>query len=186
MNGNVNPTGQDAKNKQLGQHREINTGSGKIMTSDSGYKIPNNRWTLRAGKRGPVLIRDTDFYRKQSRFNRERIPEKVVHARGFGLYGEFELYKSMKEYTVADFLQKPGTKPLFLLDFLILSAARVLKIQQWTFAVLLLNSIRKKGIMMLPSLHSYFYTGGSYEVYGYGTCGKAQSDYRCTASYCST
>ncbi len=111
---NIDPAGGDTKNKQLEQHREVNTGSGKTMTSDSGYKVSNNRWTLRAGMRGPVLLRDTDFYRKQSRFNRERIPEKVVHARGFGLYGEFELYKSMKEYTVAGFLQKPGTKtPVF-------------------------------------------------------------------------
>ena len=111
---NIDPAGGDTKNKQLEQHREVNTGSGKTMTSDSGYKVSNNRWTLRAGMRGPVLLRDTDFYRKQSRFNRERIPEKVVHARGFGLYGEFELYKSMKEYTVAGFLQEPGTKtPVF-------------------------------------------------------------------------
>ncbi len=112
--GNVNPVRGDAKDKQLEEHRETNTGPGKIMTSDSGYKIANDRWTLRAGARGPLLLRDTNFYRKQSRFNRERIPEKVVHARGFGLYGEFELHKSMKEHTMADFLQKPGTKtPVF-------------------------------------------------------------------------
>lgn len=57
------------------------------MTSDTGYKITNNHQSLRAGKRGPLLLMDANFYRKQSRFNRERIPEKVVHARGFGLYG---------------------------------------------------------------------------------------------------
>ncbi|QQP70522.1 catalase [Carnobacterium sp. CS13] len=84
------------------------------MTSDTGFKIPNDRWSLRAGKRGPLAFQDIHFYRKQSRFNRERIPEKVVHARGFGVYGDFELTKSMKEYTVADFLQEPGTvTPVF-------------------------------------------------------------------------
>ena len=84
------------------------------MTSDTGFKISNDRWSLRAGKRGPLLSQDIHFYRKQSRFNRERIPEKVVHARGFGVYGDFELTKSMKEYTVADFLQEPGTvTPVF-------------------------------------------------------------------------
>lgn len=84
------------------------------MTSDSGYKITDDSQSLRAGKRGPLLLRDTNFYRKQSRFNRERIPEKVVHARGFGLYGEFELTKSMQDYTVAGFLQQVGCKtPVF-------------------------------------------------------------------------
>lgn len=96
------------KDKQLKQYRRSNTGPGKKMTSDSGTKISNDRWSLRAGRRGPTLLQDTHFYRKQSSFNRERIPEKVVHARGFGLYGDFELYKSMEKYTVAHFLQKPG------------------------------------------------------------------------------
>ncbi len=102
------------KSSQIEQYHAQNTGEGKTMTSDSGYKISNDRQSLRAGKRGPLLLRDTNFFRKQSRFNRERIPEKVVHARGFGLYGEFELTKSMQDYTVAGFLQKPGTRtPVF-------------------------------------------------------------------------
>ena len=104
----------DSKNKQLEQFREKNTGPGKEMTADSGFKVSNDRWSLRAGKRGPRLLEDVHFYRKQTRLNRERIPEKVVHARGFGLFGEFELYKSMKKYTKAHFLQVPGTKtPVF-------------------------------------------------------------------------
>lgn len=104
----------DSKDKQLEQYRKRNTGPGKEMTSDSGFKVSNDRWSLRAGKRGPRLLEDVHFYRKQTRLNRERIPEKVVHARGFGLFGEFELYKSMKKYTKAHFLQAPGTKtPVF-------------------------------------------------------------------------
>ncbi len=105
---------EDDKKKQIDQHHRKNTGSDKKMTSDTGFKVSNDRWSLRAGKRGPLLSQDIHFYRKQSRFNRERIPEKVVHARGFGVYGDFELTKSMKEYTVADFLQEPGTvTPVF-------------------------------------------------------------------------
>lgn len=105
---------KNSKQEQLDKYRKKNTGPGKKMTSDSGFKISNDRTSLRAGKRGPTLLQDFHFYRKQSRFNRERIPEKVVHARGFGLYGDFELYKSMKEYTVANFLQEPGSKtPVF-------------------------------------------------------------------------
>ena len=118
------------KSNQLGQFREQNTGTDKIMTSDSGYKITDDNQSLRAGMRGPLLLRDTNFYRKQSRFSRERIPEKVVHARGFGLYGEFELTKSMQDYTVAEFLQKPGTKTPVFTRFLTLLAARVQKTQQ--------------------------------------------------------
>ncbi|MDN6625780.1 MAG: catalase [Pisciglobus halotolerans] len=102
------------KKKQPDPYGKKNTGPNKKMTSDSGFKVSNDRWSLRAGKRGPLAFQDSHFYRKQSRFNRERIPEKVVHARGFGVYGDFELTKSMKEYTVADFLQEPGTvTPVF-------------------------------------------------------------------------
>lgn len=109
---NKNPNNR--KSQQMEQYLAKNTGQGKKMAEDTGTKVSNDNWSLRAGQRGPTLLRDTTFYRKQSKFNRERIPEKVVHARGFGLYGEFELYKSMKKYTTAHFLQDPGTKtPVF-------------------------------------------------------------------------
>lgn len=112
---NDNSSGNNNKNEQLDQYRKTNTGSGKKLTSDAGLKVSNDRWSLRAGKRGPTLFQDFQFYKKQSHFNRERIPEKVVHARGDGAYGEFELYKSMKHVTKADFLQEPGSKtPVFV------------------------------------------------------------------------
>jgi len=103
------------KQEQMDQYRKKNTGKGKKLTSDAGLKISNDRWSLRAGKRGPTLLQDAHFYKKQSHFNRERIPEKVVHARGDGAYGEFELYKSMRHVTRAHFLQEPGRKtPVFV------------------------------------------------------------------------
>lgn len=103
----------NAKTEQLDQYRAQNTG--KPLTSDSGVKVSNDQRSLRAGKRGPGLLEDTHFYRKQSHFNRERIPEKVVHARGFGVHGEFELQKSLSDVTMAHFLQEPGTKtPVFV------------------------------------------------------------------------
>lgn len=106
---------QNKKDEQLEKYRKKNTGPGKKLTSDTGNKISNDSWSLRAGKRGPTLFQDSHFYKKQSHFNRERIPEKVVHARGDGAYGEFELYKSMKHVTKAGFLQNPGTKtPVFV------------------------------------------------------------------------
>src|SRR5699024_4595690 len=105
----------DKKQRQMDQYKHQNTGPGKELTDDAAKKIPNNDWSLRAGKRGPTLLEDFHFYRKQSHFNRERIPEKVVHARGDGVYGEFELYKSMSHVTRAHFLQHPGQKtPVFV------------------------------------------------------------------------
>src|SRR5690625_3086368 len=106
---------QNKKQEQLKMFKHQNTGPGKKMTSDTGFKISNDRWSLRAGKRGPTLLQDFHFYRKQSRFNRERIPEKVVHARGFGVHGYFELEKSLRDVTRAHFLQEPGTRtPVFV------------------------------------------------------------------------
>src|SRR5690625_3698961 len=103
------------KNEQLEKYRKENTGPGKKMTSDAGLKISNDERSLKAGKRGPTLFQDFHFFKKQSHFNRERIPEKVVHARGDGAYGEFELYKSMRHVTKAGFLQDPGCKtPVFV------------------------------------------------------------------------
>lgn len=103
------------KQEQLEKYRHQNTGPGKKMTDDTGVRVSNDRMTLRAGKRGPLLFQDFHFYKKQSHFSRERIPEKVVHARGFGVYGEFETYKSMKHLTSAHFLGEAGRKtPVFV------------------------------------------------------------------------
>src|SRR5699024_7652757 len=112
---NHNKPLDNEKDVQLEQYRAKNTGPGEQLTSDAGLKISNYRRSLRAGKRGHTLFQDFHFYKKQSHFNRERIPEKVVHARGDGAYGEFELYKSMRHVTRAHFLQEPGTKtPVFV------------------------------------------------------------------------
>ncbi len=101
------------KTKQLKQHLVENTG-GKL-TNDAGLKVSNDQWSLRAGSRGPTLLQDFFFYKKQSHFSRERIPEKVVHARGFGVHGIFECTKSMQEYTKADFLKASGVQtPVFV------------------------------------------------------------------------
>ncbi|SEM50817.1 catalase [Mesobacillus persicus] len=100
------------KNEQLDQHRIENTG--EKITTNEGLKVANNENTLKAGDRGPVLMEDFHFFQKQMHFDTERIPERVVHARGFGVHGEFESYKSMKKYTRAGFLQEPEAKtPVF-------------------------------------------------------------------------
>ena len=79
---NQDPRKQDKKQEQLAPFKRQNTGKNKKLTTDAGLKISNDRWSLRAGKRGPTLFQDFHFYKKQSHFNRERIPEKVVHEIG--------------------------------------------------------------------------------------------------------
>lgn len=101
------------KDEQLEQFRVNNVG--KKLTTNESVKISNDEQTLKAGVRGPTLMEDFYFFEKQMHFDHERIPERVVQARGFGAHGEFELYKSMKQYTKACFLQKPGEKtPVFV------------------------------------------------------------------------
>lgn len=110
-------TKKDLKDEQLEKFRKQNTGPDQHMTEESGMKVANDQKSLRAGKRGPLLMQDYHFYKKLTHFTRERIPEKVVHARGFGVYGDFEVYESMKDYTMADFLQEPGKKTSVFVRF---------------------------------------------------------------------
>lgn len=106
---------QNAKQAQLDQFRIRNTGN--PMTTKQGLKVSNDEQTLKAGVRGPSLHEDFYFQEKMGHFNREEIPERVVHARGYGAYGEFECYQSMKHVTQACFLQEPGKKTPALVRF---------------------------------------------------------------------
>lgn len=90
-------------------------GHDMAITTNLGVKIANNQNSLKAGVRGPSLLEDFHLHEKLAHFHRERIPERVVHARGSGAYGYFQVYKSMKQYTKAAFLQDPGVKtPVFV------------------------------------------------------------------------
>ncbi len=86
----------------------------KALTTSTGTQVTEDDFILKAGERGPALIQDFQFINKIMHFTKERIPERVVHARGTGAHGELELYHSMEAYTCADFLQRPGEKtPVF-------------------------------------------------------------------------
>ena len=103
----------NAKEKQLNQFRVDNTG--KDLTTNQGLKMAEDEFSLKAGERGPTLMEDFHFREKITHFDHERIPERVVHARGTGAHGEFQLYESMKKYTKAGFLQDPNVRtPLFV------------------------------------------------------------------------
>jgi len=87
----------------------------KYLTTNQGVPISDNQNSMAAGQRGPVLLQDVQFIEKISHFDRERIPERVVHAKGAGAHGYFQVYKSMIPYTKAKFLQDPEKKtPVFI------------------------------------------------------------------------
>lgn len=88
---------------------------GKALTTNQGLKMSEDEFSLKAGERGPTLLEDFHFREKVTHFDHERIPERVVHARGFAAHGEFELYEDMSAYTRAKFLQDTSTKtPVFV------------------------------------------------------------------------
>jgi len=82
----------------------------KRMTTASGVPVDNDQQTLTAGPHGPALMQDVHLMEKLAHFNRERIPERVVHAKGAGAHGVFECTADMSRYTRAAFLSKPGKK----------------------------------------------------------------------------
>lgn len=84
------------------------------LTTNQGVPIGDNQNSRTAGRRGPTLLEDYQLIEKLAHFDRERIPERVVHARGAGAHGVFVTKRSMKQYTKAHFLQKEGTEtPVF-------------------------------------------------------------------------
>jgi catalase len=104
--------GAAAKSKQL---ETFSQGPESLLTTNQGVVIPHNHNSLRAGVRGPSLLEDFILREKITHFDHERIPERVVHARGAGAHGYFELTKSLVEYTRADFLQETGSRtPVFV------------------------------------------------------------------------
>jgi catalase len=88
---------------------------GALLTTDHGLPISHTDDTFKAGVRGPSLLEDTHFREKITRFDHERIPERVVHARGSGAHGYFELYAPVPELTRAAFLNDTSIRtPVFV------------------------------------------------------------------------
>jgi catalase len=103
----------DDKQRQLDDYR-VDPGDA-ALTTDQGIPIGETDNSLRAGERGPTLMDDFHFREKLTHFDHERIPERVVHARGAGAYGFFEVYESLADVTKADFLCDPSIRtPVFV------------------------------------------------------------------------
>jgi catalase len=87
----------------------------KDLTTDQAVKVSHTDDSLKAGVRGPTLLEDFHFREKITHFDHERIPERIVHARGAGAHGYFECYQDMSEYTSAKFLNEKGKiTPVFV------------------------------------------------------------------------
>src|SRR6185312_7944455 len=103
----------DRKIEDLAKNMEES--AGEFLTSDQGVRINDNQNSLKAGNRGPSLLEDFLLREKITHFDHERIPERVVHARGSGAHGYFQVYESMAQYTKAAFLQDPSIRtPVFV------------------------------------------------------------------------
>ncbi len=80
------------------------------LTTNQGVVVGDNQNSLRIGARGPTALEDFILREKITHFDHERIPERIVHARGSGAHGYFQPYKSLSHLTKAAFLQNPKTK----------------------------------------------------------------------------
>jgi catalase len=98
-----------------GETHQVAGGDVPVLTTQQGTPVADDQNSLRVGRRGPTALEDFHFREKIFHFDHERIPERVVHARGFGAHGYFENYASLAEITRADLFQRAGEKtPVFV------------------------------------------------------------------------
>ena len=93
-----------------GETQQITDADHPVLTTNHGMPISDNQNQLKAGPRGPVLLEDEVYREKINHFDHERIPERVVHARGTGAHGYFECTESLSNITCADLFQKKGQR----------------------------------------------------------------------------
>ena len=104
---------ESVKSKQLDDHRSDATG--QALTTNQGVKIADNQNSLKAGVRGSTLLEDFILREKITHFDHERIPERIVHARGVGAHGYFQAYAGNEKFTKASFLTNPDIQtPIFV------------------------------------------------------------------------
>jgi len=106
------------QNVMTGTGGEVHQSAGgdtPVLTTQQGTPVSNDQNSLKIGARGPTALEDFHFREKIFHFDHERIPERVVHARGFGAHGYFENYASLADITKADIFQRAGEQtPAFV------------------------------------------------------------------------
>lgn len=103
-------------NKKVGDlAKNTQNGQDEMLTTNQGLKINDNQNSLKSGERGATLLEDFILREKITHFDHERIPERIVHARGSAAHGFFQLYKPMGKYTKAKFLNNTAVQvPVFV------------------------------------------------------------------------
>jgi catalase len=102
---------QSSKNGTTGgETHQRETRAGGTLTTAQGIPVADGQNSLRAGSRGPTLLEDFHLREKIFHFDHERIPERVVHARGYGAHGFFETYESLSDITRADLFARAGER----------------------------------------------------------------------------
>ena len=89
----------------------------KKLTTASGIPYTENENTMSVGERGPLLLQDFILHEKMAHFNRERIPERVVHAKGTGAYGTFTVTDDITKFTKAKLFSKIGNSCKLFIRF---------------------------------------------------------------------
>src|SRR5262249_21639709 len=98
-----------------GEIHQVASDGATVLTTQQGIPVSDDQNSLRIGARGPTALEDFHFREKLFHFDHERIPERVVHARGYGAHGTFENYESLADVTMADLFQNAGQKtPAFV------------------------------------------------------------------------
>jgi catalase len=111
--GSGAPAGQNPLNGSLDRVRVDS--AGRVLTTNQGVPIADNQHSLKAGLRGPTLLEDFILREKITHFDHERIPERIVHARGSGAHGYFECYKPLTQFTRASIFAEAGKQtPVFV------------------------------------------------------------------------
>ena len=107
---------ENNNNKKVEQLQQFTAkDEGKPLTTNHGLKLTNDEHSLTIGERGPTIMEDFHFREKMTHFDHERIPERVVHARGSGAHGVFESYGDASDITMAHFLGEKGRQtPVFV------------------------------------------------------------------------
>src|SRR5882724_9513910 len=112
----VGPPPAAGSNPAAGPLTRVRVDSGgRVLTTNQGVRVADNQNSLKAGLRGPSLLEDFILREKITHFDHERIPERIVHARGSGAHGYFECYKPLGSLTRASIFAEGGKRtPVFV------------------------------------------------------------------------